>query len=178
MIERITDTTGLRSLFYSVFDSRSPFVAAGRPEFPVRAVLYPTWSYHLDERQFQAFKAALDAKGEDAFIYSTVEGEPEERVWTGAWEHWRCSDLTLDEYWHTGIPIESAHYSARGEWGILLSHEDHALLVCDHRFWDAFRRFYPTWRDDRTDFVALWREHERNGVDISWLQPFLDHLTN
>jgi hypothetical protein len=62
-------------------------------------------------------------------------------------------------------------------WGILISHEDHALVVSDDRFWGGFSRAYPTWGDDREQFVATWREYGRSGVDVAWLGPFLDHLT-
>lgn len=179
MIKQTNDTARLREAFYRVFRSRDPFSAAGHEELPVRVVLYPTYGYYLETQQFQALIGALHDCGEREFFISMVEAEPEPRNWDSKeFTHWVCEKPTLEEYMSIGVFIENALYSPSGSWGILLSHEDHALLVCQPSFWDAFQSRYPNWRQDLEQFIELWRFHEKErDVDVGWLEPLLDHLT-
>lgn len=181
MIKPATDIERLREVFYRVFKSRDPFSPAGREEFPVRVMLYPTYGYYLETEQFRALIGAVHESGEREFFISLVEAETDPfsfQSWGPGWDsHWVCQEPTLEEYMKTILPVENAIYSSSGSWGILVSHEDHALLVCHPTFWDAFQRLYPNWRQDLEQFIELWHYHERErGIDVGWLKPFLDHL--
>jgi hypothetical protein len=46
MIEPVTHIAPLKEALYKVFNSRSPFAPAGRDEFSVKEVLYPTSINH------------------------------------------------------------------------------------------------------------------------------------
>jgi hypothetical protein len=178
MIEPVTDIAPLREAFYKVFSSRSPFDPAGRDEFSVKAVLYPTYGSHLEVKQFQALTRALADCGEHEFYISMVEWEPERRVWdVEENSHWLCWQSTLEEYKGAEIYLENALYSTRGSWGVLLSHEDHALLVCHDELWESFENCYPDWRKDYAEFINYWKEVESEGVNVDWLKSFLSHLT-
>ena len=178
MIEPVTQTAPLKEAFHQVFNSRSPFDPAGRDEFPVKAVLYPTSVYYLEVEQFQALMRALEDCGEEEFYISMVEFEPEERVWgVGENSHWLCRKPALEEYERVELYIENALYSVSGSWGVLQSHEEHALLVCHDALWVSFERYYPDWRKDYTEFIDYWKEVGSDGVNVEWLNPFLSHLT-
>lgn len=178
MIKSVSDITPLRKAFYQVFASRSPFDPAGRDEFPVRALIYPTWGYYLEAEQFQALMGALGNCGEAEFYISMVEYEPENRVWNaGEDNHWLCLNPSFEEYMQLDLFIENGLYSVNGSWGLLLSHEDHALFVCRDELWQSFERNYPEWRKDYAEFVDYWKAVENRGVDVKWLHPFLAHLT-
>ena len=178
MIEPVTDIALLGEAFYQVFNSRSPFAPAGRDVFPVKAVLYPTFGYYLEAEQFQALMRALEDCGEREFYISMVEFEPENRVWdVGENSHWLCRNPTLEEYARVELYIENALYSVSGSWGVLQSHEDHALLVCRDELWETFEKHYPEWRKGYGEFIGYWKEVESKGVNVEWLKPFLAHLT-
>ena len=178
MIEPVTDIAPLKEAFYKVFNSRSPFDPAGRDEFPVKAVLYPTSVYYLEVEQFKALMRAIEDCGEEEFYISMVEFEPEQRVWSNEENnHWVCRKPTLEEYERVELYIENAMYSVNGSWGVLQSHEEHALLVCHGTLWESFEKYYPDWRKDYSEFIDYWKEIESEGINVEWLKPFLAHLT-
>ena len=182
MIRPTTDTERLREAFYRVFKSRDPFSPAGRNEFPVRVVLYETDMYGLEEKQFAALMGAIHECGEREFFISMVETEADPfrlDTWNkGEHAHWVCEEpVTFEEYVKLNLFIENAIYSSSGAWGVLLSHELHALLVCQQSFWEAFAKRYPNWKQDLEQFVELWRYHEKErGIDVSWLGPLIAYL--
>ena len=178
MIEPVTDIAPLKEAFYKVFNSRSPFDPTSRDEFPVKAVLYPTSVYYLEVEQFKALMRAIEDCGEEEFYISMVEFEPEQRVWsTEENNHWVCRKPTLEEYERVELYIENAMYSVNGSWGVLQSHEEHALLVCHGTLWESFEKYYPDWRKDYSEFIDYWKEIESEGINVEWLKPFLAHLT-
>lgn len=141
--------------------------------------MYPTSVYYLEAEQFLDLMAALRERGEQEFYISMIESEPEQRVWgTSEKSHWLCRTPTLEEYEKLDLFIENALYSVNGSWGVLISHEHYALLVCDSELWESFQKYYPAWQKDYTEFIDYWKEVESGGVKVSqWLNPFLAHLT-
>lgn len=175
MIKSITDTTRLHEAYHRVFRSRDPFTPAGQPEMPVRVILFPTDNYRLTAEQFRALTNTLLDCGEREFFVSEIEVEPDP---FDAGDHWICEEPSFSEYTDLLIVIENALYSSSGSWGILLSHELHALLVCRQSFWDAFKKRYPNWKRDQDEFIESWQYNEKElGSDVKWLKPFLAHLT-
>jgi hypothetical protein len=175
MIKRVTETTLLNQAFYRVFRSTDPFAPAGRLEMPIRIVLYPTYGYHLNADQFQALADTLSDCGEPDFFMSLIEVEPD----PFATEYnWVCEVPSLSEYMDLPLPAENGLYSMNGLWGILVSHEDHALLVCHSLFWHAFQQRYPNWKQDQEKFIQAWYRNEKElGSDVQWLREFLAHLS-
>lgn len=178
MIEPTTNTKRLREAFYRIFKSRDPFEPTSQEAFPLRVVLYPTDVYYLTGEQFGALMGALHDCGEREFFVSMVESEPEARNWnTDENRHWVCKEPSFDEYMNIELFLENAIYSSSGSWGILISHEHHALLVCHSSFWKAFQKRYPNWEQDQIEFINNWYTNEKEtGCDIGWLNPFLAHL--
>lgn len=177
MIKHTSATGELRKAFYRVFKSRNAFSAAGREEFPVRVVLYPTYGYYLEANQFRALVSALHEYDEEKFFISMIEAEPEPRNWGQEFTHWECENPTLDEYMNLELFLENSIYSSSGSWGILVSHEDHALLVCQHPFWSIFEKYYPAWKQDLEQFNERWQRLKmEKGIDVEWLKPLLSHL--
>jgi hypothetical protein len=175
MIERIVSTKELKEAFFRIFGSTDPFIPAGHPDVPIKAVLYPTESYHLSKQQFQALIKASLVYDERVFFISEIEGNsnPFDKGF-----HWICNEPTFTEYTNLPIGIENAIYSKSGKWGLLLSHELHALLVCDIPFWETFQQLYPEWKFDQEKFIKDWESKEKEfGSNIGWLKPFISHLT-
>lgn len=98
-------------------------------------------------------------------------------------DHWRGQNCSHDEYTsivnHSFPLINNALYSESGKWGILISHEFHAIIGCTKEFWEEFEKHYPQWRKDYHDFIAYW-EHEKEiwpKIQLEWLPKLLDGLT-
>jgi len=172
MVELISYAKNLEKLYYKVFRSTDPFVDAGQPILPIKAVIYPTYGYHLKEQQFEALKGANKAIGSIEFFISQIEHYPANPFVVG--EHWKCIDPSFEEYNETSIALENAIYSADGSWGFLISHEDHALIVSDLEFWEAFKKLYSDLREDYYLFLNYWKQVNEGK---SWLDHFLASLT-
>jgi hypothetical protein len=182
MIKPTTNLDQLRTAFYSVFKSSNPFAPVGQERMSIKAIIYPTNVYYLESDQFQALIKTLIDFGEDEFFISLteLESDPFETTTlnTGEDKHWICQTSTFDEYINIELFVENAIYSSKGTWGILLSHESHALFVCTQPFWKVFQKQYPSWKGDLRQFIDLWHTyHKERGINIDWLQPLLNHLT-
>jgi hypothetical protein len=178
MIKRVTDTRLLSQAFDHIFKTLDPFTQAAQPDVPVRRVLYPTFGYHLDANQYEALTGALFDCGEQEFFISIVEYELKYNGPFTAGDHWICESPSYTEYTNLPLVLENALYSINGLWGILVSHENHALMACHTSFWDVFQKYYPDWEQDQKRFVEYWKYNQNAyGSDISWLQDFLDSLT-
>jgi hypothetical protein len=180
MISSTSRVKDLRDAFYRLFKSTDPFQAVAQDDLPTRVVLFPTAGYHLADDQFQALQATLKDLNEPEFFISEIEGPTGLFDVNSPWKrgHWECVNPKFEEYAELPIGIENALYSGRGTWGILISHEDHGLLVCQQSFWEIFRRRYTGWEEDVKMFVEYWNDlkHE-TGLTLEWLAPFLSHLS-
>lgn len=182
MIKHTTDTSPLKEAFYKAFKSPKPFAPVGQEQMVVKAVLYPTNVYYLELDQFNALTTALKICGENEFFISLTETESDlfEKATfdDGEYKHWICKMTDFEEYMSIDLFMENAIYSSKGTWGVLMSHESHALLVCDESFWNEFQKSYPDWEDNLKEFTNLWQTYNsERGVNIEWLQPFISHLT-
>lgn len=171
MIEKLSEPESYREKINTVFQSTDPFTDAGRDAFTVKAVLYPTNGYHLKESQFTALLNACAEIGENMFFVSQVEAKPQAELLKD-W-NWCCICPTYERYSALPLVIENAHYSSNGTWGILISHERHALLVSNKDFWDAFKSDYVDWDEDYWKFERYWNDIERK----DWYERFMDSLT-
>jgi hypothetical protein len=146
----------------------------------VKAILYPTEGFHLDKGQFHALTMALADVGESRFYMSITEspsGPFLDLPGTNSAENWILEEPTFEEYKDLDPCLENAIYSAKGDWGILLSHELHGLFVSSTTVWSGFANYYPKWKQDLQAFTALWnRYHIERNVDIAWLYPLLRHV--
>ena len=172
MIEQIIDTFELKEKFSIIFRSTNPFLDAGQVAFPIKAVIYPTYGYYLTKYQFDALKYANESIGSTEFYISQVEYKPSDPFIRG--EHWKCINPSFEEYYDISIGMENAIYSTNGSWGLLISHEDHALLVSNIEFWEVFKNQYPNWAKDYLSFLNYWRDLE---IGEKWLENFCSKLT-
>lgn len=173
-VKQLYADNGVFSSFHRVFEHKDPFSSEGVTSLPIRVVLFPTDGYHLTETQFNAMKSAAKAIDETYFYVCETEVEYLEKANT-----WLCDSPTYAEYSSVFVGIENAVFSADSHWGLIISHELHALLVCNDVFWENFRRAYPTLNKDYLEFVEYWEENEAAlGSNIDWLKPFLQQLTS
>lgn len=171
MITQLPAPERYREKIGTIFQSTDPFANAGRDSFPIKAVLYPTYGYHLNKSQFKALLSACSEIEEKMFFVSQVEGKPEADL-PKDW-NWCCVSPSYEKYLELPLLIENAHYSSDGTWGILMSHERHGLLVSNRDFWNAFKSNYDAWDEDYRKFERYWEGIEHK----DWYEAFIKSLT-
>ena len=172
----------LRLAFYRIFKNKDPFNGMFNAHISQKILLCPTDGYYLDKKQFNALIKAVKQIEEDFFYLSEVEGECflEHPKAQGNYEfnHWELSNKTLyHDYKKNPLVLENAIYSPKGTWGILISHEDHAVLGGSEEFVKLFKQSYPEWKQNIEYFIKMWeynKEHYKS--DITWVASFLDYI--
>jgi hypothetical protein len=165
-----------QAAFEAVFRTADPFDHPFQDEVEARDLLYPV-GFRLDEKEFHAVAEAAGKLGEGRAFISEVEGYSGSRWATR--NHW---EIDLGTYPYPQLAsqgfidvMENAIYSTAGNWGLLISHEQHALAGGAPLFVSSLRRKLD--RDHMSDFLSFWRENlERFQSDLSWLAPLLEHL--
>lgn len=174
-LEQLAWSKQAQTPFRAVFSSADPFGAPFSSAMSSRAILFPV-AFILDRGQFAALFEAAAAVGEREVLLSVVEGSSSGRV---RGPHWRVGASDYDEYCALGEPgvLENALYSPSGLWGLLVSHEQHALVGGKQEFISTLEASFPKFRQGISAFLAYWRENrERRGTDTRWIVALLSHL--
>lgn len=162
------DLSAIRSAWEQVFCSNDPFVWPFRPRFMSGRIFYPTDGYHLTKLQFQAVGEALKQTGETGFFLSVVESEGLSFLDRG-WGHWVCESPSYEEYTQMPLTLENAIYSREGRWGVLISHEMHAVIAGSAEFMAALSGQYREWSND----LRLLRQAWSGNPNAGWLELVL-----
>ena len=64
---------------------------------------------------------------------------------------------SLADYESIPLILENAIFGLG--WGVLVSHEDHAVLGGSSRFVAAFKQAHPSWHDETNALLAEWSGH-------------------
>jgi hypothetical protein len=131
---------------------------------------YPTGGYHLAEHQYNALvEAARDVHDRGFFLTVTEYG----KNFLSLGEHYWCEFPSFLDYKKLVLslpPLENALYSKEGRWGMLLSHEDHAIVGGDAVFVSKLKDLYPRWKSDLAELQEIWRGNPHG----DWLVSVLD----
>ena len=166
----------IENLFNSVFLSKDPFGEMFRTEMDERLVLCPTNGYYLSKNQFDALMKVVKFIGEKEMIVSIVENESNSFLDA---DHWVCKNsINYSQYIQLPLYLENSIYSQVGKWGILISHEEHAVIGGDKNFIIKFKEFYPQWNEGLKNFIDMWQYNKVNfNSDVEWLSKFLKHIS-
>ena len=145
----------IADLLSQVFSSDDPFGCPFKERFKDRLIFYQTEGYHLSERQYSAVINGLKEMREQGFFVSTIEGQGPNAE---RGDHWWCECPAYDQYLAIPLVLENAVYSRTGRWGLLISHEDHAVVGSQNEFVEVLRRRYPQWRTDLNDLREFWSD--------------------
>lgn len=167
-----------RTAFETVFQTADPFDQPFQAMIKARDLMYPV-GFCLDTSEIRVIASAAAQIGEREAYISITEGY--RRTEWVAHDHWRIS---LSEDFYPALlsggfaPImENAIYSVAGSWGILISHEQHAVVGGSREFVTEVNRHLPEPRERLTNFLAFWEENrERFKADLSWIRILLEHL--
>ena len=158
----------IRSAWECVFSTNDPFTWPFRHEVEVCRIFYPTDGYHLTEEQYSAATSAVQGVGEVGFLISIVESKGLAFL-DRSWGHWSCDLPSYEEYCELPLTLENALYSRNGCWGILISHEMHALIGGSKAFMGVLGDRYQRWRKD----LHLLRDAWLGNPNSEWLEPII-----
>jgi hypothetical protein len=65
-------------------------------------------------------------------------------------------ETSYREYEQEDIIIENAIYSSHGNWGIIISHEEHAVLGGHKQCIETFKAAYPDYINDQKSLYKPW----------------------
>jgi hypothetical protein len=152
-IEQVREVGLLQDSWNRIFRTADPFSSPFLPHIRNCLVFHPTNGFHLAQRQYEAVCSAARASGERGFALSVVEyaGDFFERG-----DHWRCQLPPYASYTEIPLVLENALYSLDSRWGLLVSHEDHAIVGGDAAFMERLRSEYPGWPVDVTSLRKAW----------------------
>lgn len=160
LVIRELDLATLKRRWSAVFASNDPFPWPFHDGFVWSGVFYPTEGYHLSQCQFTAIIDAARALGEDVFDVSVVEGDGAAFLERDSW-HWQLDRPTYDEYRGLELPLENAIFSRTGRWGLLVSHEMHAIVGGSAEFGKAVCKAYGDCDEDLQRLRAEWGGNPR-----------------
>jgi len=154
----------LREAWNAVFAGRDPFVDSLQQDLKRCGLFFPTDGYHLTDEQFRAVMSAARAVGDSQFVVSEVEyaGDFFRRG-----RHWLCPVDEFASYVELPLVLENAVYSPAGKWGLLVSHEQHAIVGGVGSFCRAAK--YEGWERDRAALLSAWARSEARG----WIEPLM-----
>jgi hypothetical protein len=168
-IQRINDPSRVRRIWQSIFTSNDPFSFPFQPQIGASLIFYPTDGYHLTEEQYGAISDAARAIGEEGFVVSVVEYEVD---FLERGESWWCAFPEYEDYLSLPLVLHNSLFSMNSRWGLLVSHEDHAIVGGSIEFISKIREDYPEFASDIASLRDFWKDKSEN----EWLNGVLGHL--
>lgn len=181
-IKEIDELKQLHLAFNKIFKTNDSFSEVFTNSIKHRIVLCPTNGYYLEKQQFNALMNAALHVGDDRFYLSEIEGNSFERVENNESQydfgHWEVAcETKYEEYLEAPVVLENAMYSRNTKWGVIVSHESHAIIGGNNEFIEKFKEVYPDWKDGLNNFIGQWEYNQQNyNSDIGWLPNFLRYF--
>jgi hypothetical protein len=157
-----------------VFVDDDPFGQPFTAAVPVRKILFPI-HYQLSPSLLQPLASAATQIGDHGFYFSVLERpamDQQDRPY-----HWYIPFTALEQYYSLDYPfvLENALYSPSGQWGIMLSHEQHALFGGSTQFMSSLSG--ELGKDNLDAFLSFWQHAQENyQTNVDWLPNQLIHV--
>ncbi|MEC4853420.1 MAG: hypothetical protein SAJ12_20765, partial [Jaaginema sp. PMC 1079.18] len=71
---------------------------------------------------------------------------------------------------------ENILFSPSGKWGVITSHEHHALIGGTQEFIDRIIANIPEIQNQVYEFLEFWKYHKSSGIDVGWMRPLIEHI--
>lgn len=184
-MKKITDFESVKKLeesFYKVFKNKDPFDDCFAANIQAKFLLFPTDGYYLSEEQFNVLRKVISHLGEDEFFISEIEGDCfSQPLSSESYEHSHCRgnvSSTYEDYTNVPIVLENAIFSTSGTWGVIISHEGHAVLGGNHELIKQFQTSFPDFNNCKKRFIEHWETTQRNyNSNIDWVHEFLKQFS-
>ncbi|MFD2172159.1 hypothetical protein [Tumebacillus lipolyticus] len=172
----------LEDNFLKVFKNKDPFDNCFTDNIQAKLLLFPTDGYYLQHEHFNVLCQAISQFGEEDFYLSEIEGDCfSESSTGGSYEHghWEgTSSSTFEDYTDIPVVLENAIYSTCGSWGVMISHEGHAVLGGSTELIELVRSLYPQYVTCEQRFIEYWEYNQREySSKIDWMTAFLKQFS-
>jgi hypothetical protein len=154
-IKSFNDIKLLRQNWSRIFTTNDPFRDPFQSTVQAKLLFYPTYGYHLTKEQYTAIVRAAQSIGIPHCYISVIEYDGD---FFSKGQHWKCYFPKYDEYISIPLVLENALYADGGVFGMLLSHEDHAILGGSSIFVNSLKKYYPNWRKERQTIKMEWQK--------------------
>ena len=136
-------------------------------------VLFPTDGCQLSREQFDALARVAAKRGETTCYLAVVEGHV--RLEANADQRiFMISLADYESYASLYLTLENAIYSTSGDWGILLSHEMHAVLGGDAVLVSEFNQLDTSAAEQWKAFQGQWCAEKHK----EWVAQIASHVLN
>ena len=159
-IETISDKSSIQKTWEHIFKSNDPFSIPFQPDIEAYLLLPFTPGCSLTSAQYRAVTGAARTVGDQGFVLSEIESDD----FFNRLEHWWCEFPTYEDYLTLGTMIENAMYSINSHWGIMFSHEWHAVVGGSESFIRNVDKIYPEWRTCVIEYIDGWKWEVVQGV--------------
>ena len=165
----------MRLTYWELFNSNDPFAEVFTDKLSNRMILCPTDGYFLTEEQYMALLKTMKSLDEVSFFISEVEGESD---FFNSPSHWRiCVETSYEEYCQLPVCLENAIYSESGLWGLIISHEEHALFGGNQNAIRLFKDNLPNWEHGIAQFTRKWEYNQKEyGSKVDWIPRLMSHI--
>lgn len=169
MIKEVKNKIKLKQKWDSIFCSPDPFGIPFYDSLTTFLVFYPTEGYYLSKSQYFAITEAAKQFGDKGFWLSETEWHRGD-FFTG--QHWWCDFPSYEDYLRLSLPLENAMYSQCADWGLIISHEDHAIVGGTRQFIGEVKLRYPNWPSDLEDLDKFWSKNPDGG----WVNKVINKI--
>lgn len=160
----------VRDSMREIFISTDPFGWPFSKKIKSGRVLYPTDGCLLTEGQFAALSDACKKNNEDHFMVVVVEGVKIDSIGSNDMTLVRVGDYK--GYSSLNLTLENAIFSPVGEWGVLISHEMHAVLGGSNLFVENYNHIDRSADKQWNEFKSIWR----GGQHETWINSISLHI--
>jgi len=119
-----------------VFANLDPFGQPFTARLSDRDLLFPV-SFELEAGQLAALRGAAATVGDDSAFLLLLAGTPDEP------HYWELPSADASPYEPFDFLLENALLSPSGQWGMLISSEDHAVIAGAPVFMQVIRERFP-----------------------------------
>lgn len=169
MANKIKDKANLKQQWDNIFRSPDPFGIPFRESLTNYLIFYPTEGYYLTESQYSAIIGTARQFGNKGFWVSESEWD---RGDFSTGEHWWCEFPAYNNYIRLPLALESAMYARYPSWGLIISHEDHAIVGGTRQFIKNLKLRYPIWQSDLSNLREFWSKYS----DGNWLNEVINKI--
>lgn len=188
MIKELSKTSfdRIKKSYLGIFSSNNPFEDCFNKEIKKVDLLFPVEGYKLTKEQYNALILTIRNiyVDEEVFV-SEIETESIEDIFRPnnndtkyVLKHWSIDlSTSYDEYAGMDINVENAIYSSKNNWGIIVSHEGHAIIGGNTDFLDVFKTIYTKFDNSIECFQEYWEYNRKHyNSDNEWYDKFIQSL--
>ena len=169
----------MREYYKEIFFNNDPFGKIFNDHIKKKVLLFPTEGYYLSKKQYKKVMKTLEVFSEQKIYISEIEGGDAsfEKKGDYIFKHYIIESTTLyEDYLKLPMFLENVMYSPSKAWGIMISHENHAVLGGSDELIKKFLEKYNC-SEDKKEFLEYWKCMEKiYKSDLSWQKDFLLNL--